>query len=211
MTRRTIPVRSGSTTTPISTARPWCGPAGCPLPKTGNCWTTSKIGKCGFWSPIASRPGWRRTDRRLKGIAGTAASCRIADQNAAPDKTQDVAERGILRAFGEFGPFRGSEVALEAVKQTVEYKTLPLVDRGGCNGFPEARFGKHGGERGLSAFNGAAEAAQEPVHPRRNVHRPVLCPLQNFVISVVFPPDLRRHAVEALRTVFGARQGHIGN
>ena len=59
--------------------------------------------------------------------------------------------------------------------------------------------------------DGAAQAAEEPFHPGRDVHRPLLRLLQDVVIGVALLPDLRRHAVEALRAVFRARQSHVGD
>src|ERR1035437_3096968 len=141
-----------------------------------------------------------------KRVARAAAAGRISDEDAAFDQRQDVTQRGVLGTFCELCPFRCSQLALEVMQETVEYKTLAPVQSKICNCFPKARCEEYDSESGLRAFDGPTQAAQEPIHPGRDVHRAFLCLLQNLVIGGALLPDLDRHAVEALRTSFGARE-----
>ena len=66
-------------------------------------------------------------------------------------------------------------------------------------------------KRDFRAIEGAIEAVQKPFHPGRNIEVAFLRRFQNVVVGVALLPDLRGHAVEALRAVFRAREGHIGD
>src|SRR5208282_309544 len=76
---------------------------------------------------------------------------------------------------------------------------------------PEARLLKHGRQCGLSTFEGTLETSEEPFEPERNIEIALLRCLEDVVIGVPLPADLRRHAVEALRATLRARQRQIGN
>jgi hypothetical protein len=92
-------------------------------------------------------------------------------------------------------------VSLEAIEQAIEHESLPLVDRHILIRLPESRLPKYCSERGLSAVNRSAQAAKKPVHPWRHVECALLSALKNLVIVVSLLPNLRRHAVEALRAL----------
>jgi hypothetical protein len=100
---------------------------------------------------------------------------------------------------------------MEAIQQAVDDHALALVDRHAGDRFPKARFGEDRGERSLGPIDGAPQTAEKPIHPGCDVHGALLCPFQDVVIGGAFLLDLGRHAVESLRTVFGARQRHVGN
>ncbi len=127
------------------------------------------------------------------------------------DEGFDIAQGGVLRAFGEGGVFGGGEVAGEAVVQTVDDGALPGVEGEGGEVFPEACFGEDRCEGGGGAVDGAAETAEEPEHPGGDVERAFLGVFENVVVIVAFLPDLGGHAVGALWAVFGAGEGEIGN
>ena len=76
---------------------------------------------------------------------------------------------------------------------------------------PPKFLNEDGAEDFLGAVNGSAKAAEEPFHPARHVHRALLRALQDVVIRVALLPDLRRHAVEPLRTVLGTCESHVGD
>ena len=124
---------------------------------------------------------------------------------------RNIAQGSVLGTLGELRIFRCSELTLEAIQQAVEDQALSLVDRGTCNRIPEPRFGEDGGERSLCAVDSAPQTAEKPVHPGSDVHCPLLGSFQDVVIGGALLLDLGRHAVEALRTVFGACQSHIGD
>jgi hypothetical protein len=115
-------------------------------------------------------------------IAGAAATFRIACEDAAFDKRQDIAEGGVVGTFREFGPLRCSELPFEAIEKAVEHKTLARVQRGIPNGVPKTRFGEDVSESGLSAFDGAAEAGEEPIHPGRGCRERAT----NFVFAYTY-------------------------
>ena len=60
----------------------------------------------------------------------------------------------------------------------------------------------------VRVVDGPAERGQEPREPFRDVERAALRPLQHVVIGVALALDLRRQAVEALRTAV-AREDQI--
>jgi len=76
---------------------------------------------------------------------------------------------------------------------------------------PETRLPKNNGESCLSTIDRASEAAEEPFHPGRHVHRALLRALEDVVVVVPLASDLRGHAVEPLRAVLRSRQSEIGN
>ncbi len=71
--------------------------------------------------PDLRRPG--------EGIGRAAATRGVPHQHAAPDEVIDVAERGVLRAFRELGPFGRIELAVEAIQKPVDDEALPVVER----------------------------------------------------------------------------------
>ena len=86
--------------------------------------------------------------------------------------------------------------------QAVQHQALALVDREIGDSLPETRFGEDCAQGGLCAIDGAAQTAGEPFHPERDVYCPLLRFFKNVIVRPPLLPDLCRHAVEALRTVF---------
>src|SRR5262249_51452731 len=76
---------------------------------------------------------------------------------------------------------------------------------------PEPCFPENTREDCFRAVKGAIEAPEKPVEPLRDVQTAFLRRLQNVVIIASLLPDLRGHAVEALRGLLRARQRHVGN
>jgi len=68
---------------------------------------------------------WSRCER----IARAAPTLGIADKNTAFDERQNVTEGGVVGTLCELCIFHRRELALEAIKEMVQYKTLALVDR----------------------------------------------------------------------------------
>src|SRR5271165_1737428 len=93
----------------------------------------------------------------------------------------------------------------------VEHKPLPFVERGGRSQLPEASFGENSCQCGLRTIDSTRHAVEEPFHPSGDVHRALLGMFEPAVISTTFPPDLRRHAVEALRALLCTSQAHISD
>ena len=77
--------------------------------------------------------------------------------------------------------------------------------------FPEPGFPEHARQGRLRAVEGAVQAAEEPLHPRRDVEVALLGRFQDVVIVVPLQPDLGRHAVEAFRALLGARERQVGD
>src|ERR1700728_2735744 len=111
-------------------------------------------------------------------MGGTAPAAGVFAQRASFDEVQDVAIGCVLRAFGEFGPFRSREFLLEAVEYSVEHCDLPCVQRLLCEALPKARFVQHSGERVLRAIDCAAQAREEPFLPQRDIKSPFLSALK---------------------------------
>lgn len=128
---------------------------------------------------------------RSKRVAGAPPAFRVADKETALDEQQNVTESGVLGTLGELRIFRCRELPREAIKETVEHKTLPVVDRHADDRVPEARLGKDCGQSGVCAVDGAAQTAEEPFQPGRDVHRPLLRGFECAVIRVTLLPDLR--------------------
>src|ERR1035437_8842009 len=110
-----------------------------------------------------------------KRVARAAAAGRISDEDAAFDQRQHVTQRCVLGTFCELCPFRCSQLALEVMQETVEYKTLAPVQSKICNCFPKARFEEYDSESGFAASRGPRPADPAPIHPGRDVHRAFLC------------------------------------
>ncbi len=72
--------------------------------------------------------------------------------------------------------------------------------------FPESGFPEHGRQGGFRAVEGAVQAAEEPLHPRRDIKDALVGPLQNVAIVVSFETDLGGNAVEAFWALLGACQ-----
>src|SRR5262245_19414931 len=86
-----------------------------------------------------------------------------------------------------------------------------MVQRNIAQLLPVARRVDHTGERRLRSFDRSGQATEEPLHPRRNLHRRLLRPLENAVVLAALFADLRRHAVEPLRTSFRSGERHVGD
>ena len=107
-----------------------------------------------------------------------------------------------MRALSDLRPLGGSKLSLETVEHSIEDQMLPLIYRRACKPLPEPCLAEHGGQGRFGPVKSAVKAAQKPLHPGRNVERSFLCLFKDVVISVPLLPDLRRHAVKPLCTVF---------
>src|SRR5690606_32720904 len=76
---------------------------------------------------------------------------------------------------------------------------------------PEPRLGQYHVERLLRLIDGAMQGVEEPDEPLGDVHGPLLGALQDVVVGLALPLDLRREAVEALRTAVGARKPQVAD
>lgn len=74
--------------------------------------------------------------RKHKRIACAAPAGRVFLQNAPFHQVFDVAQRRILRTFGELRPFRGCQLAFEAVQKLIENLALPVIEGRGPLPFP---------------------------------------------------------------------------
>ena len=63
----------------------------------------------------------------------------------------------------------------------------------------------------MCLIDGKMERVEEPGKPLGDIHRPLLGPLQDVVVGLALPLDLRRQAVEALRAAIGACQEQIAD
>ena len=86
---------------------------------------------------------------------------------------------------------------------------MAVVERSVCMRFPKTGFAKNAAERFFRSVKGPVKTTEKPLQPGRNVEAGFLSFFEHLVIRLSFNPDLRRHAVKTLRTLFGARQHHI--
>ena len=107
--------------------------------------------------------------------------------------------------------FRRGELAFESVEQAIEDVALSIIERDSGMFLPEFGLAKHVGERVFRAVEGAIEAPEEPLDPGGDIEVALLRCFEHVVVGIALPTDLRRHAVEALRAVLGARERHIGD
>jgi hypothetical protein len=86
-----------------------------------------------------------------KRIACAAPACGILRQNAALNKIIDIAQRRVLREFGEHGPFGGGELAFKPIEYSIDDSALPIIR--GCAGMylPKARLREQGRQYRLGA------------------------------------------------------------
>ncbi len=76
---------------------------------------------------------------------------------------------------------------------------------------PEARLGQDGIQRVLRLIDGAMERVEEPGEPLGDVHRSLLGPLQDVVVGLALPLDLRRQTIEALWAAVGTCQQQVAD
>jgi YspA, cpYpsA-related SLOG family len=81
---------------------------------------------------------------------------------------------------------------LEPVQQPIDNLPLAVFERRPGVNFPEPGFPEHVRECDLRHVKGAVQAAQEPLHPCRDIKRALLGLFQNPVIVVAFQTDLGR-------------------
>jgi hypothetical protein len=67
-----------------------------------------------------------------------------------------------LRRFADARPFRGGELSVEAIEQSVDDDALAIVERLARMELPKSRLGQNGREDDFSAIEGAVQAAEEP-------------------------------------------------
>ncbi len=141
---------------------------------------------------------------RSKLVARAAAARRAAHENTLFDQRQNIAQRRIL---GTFGKLR----ILRCRQGTCSAPASPLIQRHALNAFPETRFGENTAQDRLRSVDRAPQTTEKPFHPSRNIHCAFLARFEDVIVGIALLPDLRRHAVKALRTRLRTRQGHIGN
>ena len=158
-----------------------------------------------FFSAVCSRP------RHHELVAGAPPACLLAREDAVLHQVADIPQGGVLGAFADEGPLRGGQFAFKAIQQAVEQEPLTAVEGLARVRLPEPRLGQHGLQRHLRALDRALEAAQEPFDPYRHVQRSLLALLQHIVVGRALLLDLRRQAVEPLRTAFRPGQHQVGD
>jgi hypothetical protein len=119
-------------------------------------------------------------------IARAPTSRLILCQYAAFDQIENVSVCRVLRALGQFRPFRRGQLTLEPVQQPIDDLPLSVVERLPSVNFPESSFPEHARQSELRAVKGAVQAAKEPPHPRRDIQRVLLDLFQNPVVVVPF-------------------------
>ncbi len=63
-----------------------------------------------------------------KRIARASATGRLLDEDALPHEPFYIAQRRILRALGDFRPFRCRQFALQPIEQAIDHGVLTLVE-----------------------------------------------------------------------------------
>ena len=111
----------------------------------------------------------------------------------------------------EPGPLRRGELSLEAVQDAAQHAPLPLVEGDAARAFPEPGLREHGGQRRPRRVDRPAETGEKPRDPVGDVGRAPLRAFQDVVVGGALGPNLRRHAVEALRASLRTGQGHVGH
>src|SRR3546814_792935 len=142
-------------------------------------------------------------------IARAAAAAGIPHQDIASDQVGDIAQRRVGRGLGQRRPLRCRQLALEPVQQPVQHLALAIVEGLSAMGFPEMRLTQDRAESSFRAVERPIQAGQEPFQPGRDVEVALLRAFEQVVIGFPLLPDLRRHAVEPLRTLVRARQAHV--
>jgi len=72
-------------------------------------------------------------------------------------------------------------------------------------------FGQHRVERVLRLVDGSMQRVEKPSEPLGDIKRRLLGALQDVVVRVALPLDLRRQTVEALGTSIGAGQEQVAD
>ena len=67
------------------------------------------------------------TSESCQGVTRAAPASRLFHQNTMLHQIVNVPQGRILRAFGHFGPFGGSQLAFKLVKQPVEDRPLSVI------------------------------------------------------------------------------------
>ena len=144
-----------------------------------------------------------------EGISGAAATGGFLREDAASDQVVQVAQRGVRRCLGEGRPLGVGELPVKSVEQEVQHLPLSFLELLPRLRLPETRLADYLGQHGIRPAHGAREAAQEPLQPRGEVEVALLGRLQHIVVGFALALDLRRHAVEPLRTALGAGQCQV--
>ena len=122
-------------------------------------------------------------------------------QDTFANQILDVTQGRVLRAFGELGPFRRGQLAFEAIQQLIDDLALPFIEASACMLVPEPRLSRTPLRAWSRHRKGAAQAIEKPGKPARDVQLALLRCFENVVIGFALLPDLRRHAVKALRAL----------
>jgi hypothetical protein len=116
----------------------------------------------------------------------------------------------IRRAFCDLRPFGRCELTFKAIHQLVHHHLLSAIQRGRLMSLPELSLGQYRSQYGRRAFESPVEAAQEPIHPLRDVEIALLRRFEKLIVVVTLLLDLCRHAIEALRTLLRSREHEVG-
>ena len=100
-----------------------------------------------------------------QGITCAATASRLFHQNTALHQIINVPQGGILRAFGQFGPFGRSQLAFKTVEQPVDDGSLAFIEWLLGLRLPEMGLMEDAGQDMFRAINGAIETSQEPFKP----------------------------------------------
>src|SRR6218665_1025303 len=186
-------------------------PAGCvSVRATGSCAGGVCVGRLTAASAPTGPPAYWPTGlpaRQL--VAGAAPAAGRFLQHAPLQQLRDVAQRGVGRALGDGCPLAAAELALEAVEQAIQQFDLPFVQRCARPALPEARLDQHCVQRGLRAGHCAHQRAEEPRQPAGDIERALLYAFEHVVVVLALALDLRRQAVEALRTAVGSGEEQV--
>ena len=77
--------------------------------------------------------------------------------------------------------------------------------------FPEPGLPQHRARIVSAPSKARSRQPKNQSQPGRDVEVAFLGRLEDVVVGVAFLPDLRRHAVEALRALLRARERHVGD
>jgi hypothetical protein len=119
-----------------------------------------------------------------------------------PERSQftDISQRGVRRTLRNRRPLAAGQFAFESIKETIKQFGLTLIQRRGGPTLPETRLGEHGVEGMLGTVHCAVERVEEPGEPGRHVERPFLRLFDDVVVVLALSLNLRRQALEAVRT-----------
>ena len=100
-----------------------------------------------------------------QGITCAATAPRLFHQNTALHQIINIPQGGILRAFGQFGPFGRGQLAFKTVEQPVDDGSLAFIEWLVGMSLPEMGLMEDAGQEMFRAVNGAIKTSPEPFKP----------------------------------------------